>query len=552
MNKYLIHLLLLLQALLVSACQKSIPGEEDGPRTVRLEISAAFDSGTKLNYTDNGTGGYSVSFRQEDRLVLYFRNAEGKATGDIVILPLLPSTLSSNGRKATFGTGNVTVPADAVSIFSYMDSSGEPRYMNYNATPYVELENQGGSLEEAFGRQIIAGEIALKDMQQHSAGYTGTIQYSYRTSILAFELTLPEPLDPKESPKIILSHPDNTFYNRIRMDWGQPFRVASRNKKGPIILQVVPDGKTVKAWACVWAGDEFNGSTFSLEAGGKKYIASINPEAPPEAGKMYRIRRTFEQSLERWTDDTAGSFPFDGGTAPADKEWLHYKNGEIWWTVNETGSPRKETLLFNGNSITVCQLEEQDFYGVYSLKSRTESNDNSFIGSLNPAIIDGIIFGPTRAGGVYPISIEGLYHTGTLTQAKVNIDYNAKTARFGLYLDGQTFRPALGGMKPDGSWGAPYEYAPTELGDPAYSWLWFSINEDFKTLEYTDGPAASLQRLGRGTYDGNDYIIGFSIITSGTRRITYLVTKNITFTKTSQYAGETGEGGITGGGYTEK
>ena len=107
-------------------------------------------------------------------------------------------------------------------------------------------------------------------------------------------------------------------------------------------------------------------------------------------------------------------------------------------------------------------------------------------------------------------------------------------------------------MKPDGSWGAPYEYAPTKLGDPAYSWLWFSVNEDFKTLEYTDGPAASLQRLGRGTYDGNDYIIGFSIITSGTRRITYLVTKNITFTKTSQYAGETGEGGITGGGYTEK
>ena len=142
------------------ACRKDSPSPESAG--IRLCLDASLPPVTKLQWAGGDENGYKVSFDAHDRILVYFRNAAGNQVGNEIVLPVDPASLSADGRRAAFSAGDISVPDGSTEIFTYLDSDAEPDYMTYGATPFVELAAQSGSLQEAMGRQIIAGSVPLE------------------------------------------------------------------------------------------------------------------------------------------------------------------------------------------------------------------------------------------------------------------------------------------------------------------------------------------------------------------------------------------------------
>ena len=301
----------LLIVLAFAAVQASCQKETDTPagNGVCLTLGASFRTATKLDWSGSDESGYKATFNAHDRLLLYFRNASGTQVGQTFTLPIDISTLSADGRKASFTGSDVFIPDGATQIFAYLDNDAEPDYMTYGTTPYVELASQSGTLAEATGRQIIAGSLPLEGLQQKPGALAGNIDFNLRTSILKLELTFPEGSVPAADTPITLSNEGKTFYNRIRLYWGEPFYIANRNTKGPITTYAsTVEGNTLHSWICIWAGDSFSGSVIEIKDGQTTWTATFDPQETPQAGSLYRIRRT----LSAWDPET-GSGGITGG-----------------------------------------------------------------------------------------------------------------------------------------------------------------------------------------------------------------------------------------------
>ena len=289
------------------SCRKEVvvPAEAE----VRLTLGATFPPVTKLTWSGSDEAGYKASFDTHDRLLVCFRNTSGTQVGGEQVLSIDPTTLSADGRKASFMADGIAVPEDATQLFVYLDNDATPDYMTYGETPFVELANQGGSLQEAMGRQIIAGALPLDGLQKTPAGMLGNLSLSYRTSLLKLELSFPEGSVPPSGTVITLKNEGKTFYNKVRLVWGAPYHIANRNTKGPIAtIAGVPEGNTLHNWLCIWAGDDFTGSILEIKDGETTWTATFEPEEAPQAGKLYRVRRT----LSAW-DPTAGEGGITGG-----------------------------------------------------------------------------------------------------------------------------------------------------------------------------------------------------------------------------------------------
>ncbi len=275
-----------------------------------LTLGVNFPPLTKLTWTGSDEAGYKAAFDLHDRLLVYFRNASGAQLGSEWVLPLEPSTLSADGRKASFSADGIIIPEGATQLFVYLDNDATPDYMTYGATPFVELANQGGSLQEAMGRQIIAGSLGLGDLQKTPEEIIGNVSLTYRTSLLKLELTFPEGSVPPAGTAITLKNEAKSFYNRIRLYWGEPFYVANRNTKGPIATVAgTPEGNTLHNWLCIWAGDDFTGSIIEVKDGETTWSATFDPKEAPQAGKLYRVRRT----LSAWNPEAGGGGITGGG-----------------------------------------------------------------------------------------------------------------------------------------------------------------------------------------------------------------------------------------------
>jgi len=306
MKKWL--LIVPVMAVMLASCQKEV--NAPACNGVRLTLGATFQADSKLDWTGSDEAGYKATFNSHDRLLLYFRNASGTQVGQTFTLPIDISTLSADGRKAAFTGNDVTVPEGATQIFSYLDNDAEPDYMTYGSTPFVELATQGGTLAEATGRQIIAGSLPLEGLHQESGSLAGNIDFHYRTAILKLELSFPEGSVPAAQTPVTLYNEDKTFYNRIRLYWGEPFYIANRNTKGPITTHAgAVEGNTLHSWICIWAGDSFNGTTIEIKDGQTTWTATFDPQETPQAGKLYRVRRT----LSAWEPETGGGGITGGG-----------------------------------------------------------------------------------------------------------------------------------------------------------------------------------------------------------------------------------------------
>ncbi|MCI1640011.1 MAG: Ig-like domain-containing protein [Bacteroidales bacterium] len=230
-----------------------------------------------------------------------------------------------------------------------------------------------------------------------------------------------------------------------------------------------------------------------------------------------RIPTTIE-TLDFWKDDKAGYRAILGGDEAKNGKWLTYADGVVRWPANTTGFPRTETMEFStGSKITVTQLAPADFKGSYSLTSKIFSN-NSFIAAGSPGTNDQITIGDPVLGETLKdvdgstytnqIGVKGLYYTAVM-DATVDINYQEKTARVGMFLDARNnaqavsngvsgynyacFLPGMGSGSGT-TWASPWNFVQPELGeDQDYTWLWFDVSSDLSKFTYD--PNVKMQAL---------------------------------------------------------
>lgn len=251
------------------------------------------------------------------------------------------------------------------------------------------------------------------------------------------------------------------------------------------------------------------------------------------------LKKTFQvgsTSNSLWTNDEAGSKSVSGGSGNASEDWLTYSNGTLSWTANTTGKPRTATItLPDGTAYSVTQISVEDFKGEYTLTSKMFNNEGSKAVATDKKVIDVTIGGAlkgetlkdgTGASHTNNLGIDGLYHKGLIAEAAVEIDYEAKSVRFGVFTDARkaqkdpspvdasapyvAFLPEMCKTWTPGSFKAPWYFNTPDLGDPDYEWIWFDVNSSFTTFSYTPAKAQTLSTSNPKGY--GPYIIGISVV----------------------------------------
>lgn len=235
---------------------------------------------------------------------------------------------------------------------------------------------------------------------------------------------------------------------------------------------------------------------------------------------------TEPETIDFWKGDAASFRPLFGAAADEGKtagtgDWLKYENGAAIWSANESGKVRTATLtLSTGSSITVTQLASKDFAGTWTMKSRLFNPNSALPGkakgttnkdesTLTFAVVAGEA--ETLNGHVNDLEISGIYNDAKM-KAAVDIDYEKKTVKLGLFFDKRSTQLAKEGVYcafvPElcaKAWG-DYNFAPSTFGpeDCNYEWMWCK-SEDFNTFRYLPHS----QTVARGA--SNLYLIGISI-----------------------------------------
>lgn len=245
------------------------------------------------------------------------------------------------------------------------------------------------------------------------------------------------------------------------------------------------------------------------------------------------LKKTFQvgsTSNSLWTNDEAGSKSVSGGSGNASEDWLTYSNGTLSWTANTTGKPRTAKItLPDATEYSVTQISADDFKGGWTLYSKrfnpngTVSGSNNKDAKENVANTSAVTFGdPLKketlkdaSGSEYTnnLGIKGLYLESVL-DACVEIDYEGKAVRFGVFFDRRSAQKAGDGKFcayiPECSgkniWG-DYNFAPGDkaFSDTNYEWLWFKVSGDLKTMKY------QYYSAGQKTSNGKYYVCGISI-----------------------------------------
>ncbi len=244
-----------------------------------------------------------------------------------------------------------------------------------------------------------------------------------------------------------------------------------------------------------------------------------------------------------WTDDNAGSKDVSGGEGSVSEDWLSYSSGKLSWTANTTGLVRTaQIILPNGATYSVTQIGVNDFKGAWTFVAKVFGGTGALTPTADPKTFNVSIAGPriaqslVDASGVSHtnnIGITGLFGDAVLDGC-VDIDYEAMNVRIGLFLDtrdgaGQvvngkyaTFFPGLCTMT-DTAWGKPWIYTETEQGNPDYSWMWFTVDEELNSFTYKNRTSADImfQILNQYSSQTMNAICGFGTVLSNTNVFTH-------------------------------
>ncbi len=522
------------------ACNKvenEVVAPENGAKTLTITATLG-DPATRLSYSEATDGSYKARFNNDDVVWAYFAKADNSVAGPVTKLAIDPKSISFDGKTACFRQPAVSIPEGSTKIIAYLANTANTTNFDGGDDIVSDISSQA-NLTAALNNQVIYGAVDFKDLTSTNPdALAASIPFSYKTSLLKFSLALPEgtEVDPKAAVSVNLT--SSKIHNKLHISGGV---LGTKSEEGDLNLGATVANGVVTAYAAVWAADDLNSKIF-VTIDKDSFLADFKPSATIAAGKAYTVERAVTKvSMEtKWIADEAGSVEFpNGGAAAVTEGFLSYADGKISWTKNETGKPRSAKLVFaNGSTFEALQIGPADFKGAWTFTTKVFAQAGSFVPAKDPYTFGDVTLGEPRNtealvapdGKTYTnnIGVKGLFFD-TVLDACLDIDYEAKTLRMGLFLDtrdgiGQqvngkyaTYFPGLA-TKSATAWGKPWLYTETDLGDPDYVWMWFKISEDFNTIIYQNRTTADveLQTLTQYSDKSMNQICGFGVVLSNT------------------------------------
>lgn len=537
MYKKILTIFVLAASLL--ACNKvenEVVAPENGAKTLTITATLG-DPATRLSYSEATDGSYKASFNNDDVVWAYFAKADNSVAGPVTKLAIDPKSISFDGKTACFRQPAVSIPEGSTKIIAYLANTANTTNFDGGDDIVSDISSQA-NLTAALNNQVIYGAVDFKDLTSTDPdALAASIPFSYKTSLLKFSLALPEgtEVDPKAAVSVNLT--SGKIHNKLHISGGV---LGAKSEEGELKLGATVANGMVSAAAAVWAADDLN-SKILVNIGEDTFIADFKPAASIVAGKVYTVERAVTKvSMEtKWIADEAGSVEFpNGGAAAVTEGFLSYADGKISWTKNETGKPRSAKIVFaNGSTFEALQIGPADFKGAWTFTTKVFAQAGSFVPAKDPYTFGDVTLGEPRNtealvapdGKTYTnnIGVKGLFFD-TVLDACLDIDYEAKTLRMGLFLDtrdgiGQqvngkyaTYFPGLA-TKSATAWGKPWLYTETELGDPDYVYMWFKISEDFNTIIYQNRTTADVELQTLTQYGSTiNQICGFGVVLSNT------------------------------------
>lgn len=521
------------------ACNKvenEVVAPENGAKTLTITATLG-DPATRLSYSEATDGSYKASFNNDDVVWAYFAKADNSVAGPVTKLAIDPKSISFDGKTACFRQPAVSIPEGSTKIIAYLANTANTTNFDGGDDIVSDISSQA-NLTAALNNQVIYGAVDFKDLTSTDPdALAASIPFSYKTSLLKFSLALPEgtEVDPKAAVSVTLSN--GKIHNKLHISGGV---LGAKSEEGELNLGATVANGVVTAYAAVWAADDLNSKIF-VTIDKDSFLADFKPSATIAAGKAYTVERAVTKvSMEtKWIADEAGSVEFpNGGAAAVTEGFLSYADGKISWTKNETGKPRSAKIVFaNGSTFEALQIGPADFKGAWTFTTKVFAQAGSFVPTKDPYTFGDVTLGEPRNtealvapdGKTYTnnIGVKGLFFD-TVLDACLDIDYEAKTLRMGLFLDtrdgiGQqvngkyaTYFPGLA-TKSATAWGKPWLYTETDLGDPDYVWMWFKISEDFNTIIYQNRTTADVELQTLTQYGSTiNQICGFGVVLSNT------------------------------------
>lgn len=521
------------------ACNKvenEVVAPENGAKTLTITATIG-DPDTRLSYSEATDGSYKARFNNDDVVWAYFAKADNSVAGPVTKLAIDPKSISFDGKTACFRQPAVSIPEGSTKIIAYLANTANTTNFDGGDDIVSDISSQA-NLTAALNNQVIYGAVDFKDLTSTNPdALAASIPFSYKTSLLKFSLALPEgtEVDPKAAVSVNLT--SGKIHNKLHISGGV---LGAKSEEGDLNLGATVANGVVTAYAAVWAADDLNSKIF-VTIDKDSFLADFKPSATIAAGKAYTVERAVTKvSMEtKWIADEAGSVEFPNGGATAVTEgFLSYADGKISWTKNETGKPRSAKLVFaNGSTFEALQIGPADFKGAWTFTTKVFAQAGSFVPAKDPYTFGDVTLGEPRNtealvapdGKTYTnnIGVKGLFFD-TVLDACLDIDYEAKTLRMGLFLDtrdgiGQqvngkyaTYFPGLA-TKSATAWGKPWLYTETDLGDPDYVWMWFKISEDFNTIIYQNRTTADVELQTLTQYGSTiNQICGFGVVLSNT------------------------------------
>ncbi len=489
------------------ACNKvenEVVAPENGAKTLTITATLG-DPATRLSYSEATDGSYKARFNNEDVVWAYFAKADNSVAGPVTKLAIDPKSISFDGKTACFRQPAVSIPEGSTKIIAYLANTANTTNFDGGDDIVSDISSQA-NLTAALNNQVIYGAVDFKDLTSTNPdALAASIPFSYKTSLLKFSLALPEgtEVDPKAAVSVTLAN--GKIHNKLHISGGV---LGAKSEEGELKLGATVANGMVSAAAAVWAADDLNSKIF-VNIGEDTFIADFKPAASIVAGKVYTVERTLAKvsMASQWISDEAGSVDFpDGGSAAVTEGFLSYANGKISWTKNETGKPRSAKLIFaNGSTFEAVQIGPDSFKGDWSFTTKIFASTGASAKAADPGVMSVTFVDPLKP--VTLKDVDGVEHTNniglkglffdTILDACVDINYEAETVRIGFFLDardgsGQAVNGKYAAYVPgiatrtDKAWSSPWQYAETELGDPDYVWFWFSVSEDFNTIQYTN------------------------------------------------------------------
>lgn len=489
------------------ACNKvenEVVAPENGAKTLTITATLG-DPATRLSYSEATDGSYKASFNNDDVVWAYFAKADNSVAGPVTKLAIDPKSISFDGKTACFRQPAVSIPEGSTKIIAYLANTANTTNFDGGDDIVSDISSQA-NLTAALNNQVIYGAVDFKDLTSTDPdALAASIPFSYKTSLLKFSLALPEgtEVDPKAAVSVTLSN--GKMHNKLHISGGV---LGAKSEEGELKLGATIANNIISASAAVWAGDDLTSKIF-VNIGEETFVADFKPAASVVAGKVYTVERTLAKvsMASQWISDEAGSIDFpNGGSAAVSEGFLSYANGKISWTKNETGKPRSAKLIFaNGSTFEAVQIGPDSFKGDWSFTTKIFASTGASAKAADPGVMSVTFVDPLKP--VTLKDVDGVEHTNniglkglffdTILDACVDINYEAKTVRIGFFLDardgsGQAVNGKYAAYVPgiatrtDKAWSSPWQYAETELGDPDYVWFWFSVSEDFNTIQYTN------------------------------------------------------------------